>query len=153
MTTVAAISTVLAVLPLMISAAEHYEACFRPILRYRRFDSEVDGFQQRLEVQKNIFRNQCRLLLESVTEHDAAASMLDRRLHPSWSDPKLDEELITMLGSSKEACCKIIEAIDRKLRDIEKESREFGAVIAADHAVGLQLLQSKASLLINRLRS
>ena len=153
MTAVAAVSTVLAVLPLIISAAEHYEDCFRPFVRYRRFDKEVDCFQRQLKIQKAIFRNQCRLLLENVTEQDAAANMLDGRLHPSWSDPKLDKELAALLGSSKEACCIIIEAIDGKLRDIEKESRALGAIVDADDAVGIQHLLFRASSLTKRLRS
>ena len=152
MTAVATISTVLAVLPLIISAAENYEDCFGPFIRYRRFDKEVDRFQQQLKIQKVIFRNQCRLLLENVTEHDAAANMLDGRLHPSWSDPKLDNELASLLGSSKEACCITIEAIDGKLCNIEKESRGLGAIIDADNAVGIQFLLFPAAPLTERLR-
>ncbi len=132
MAAAAAISTVLAVLPLIISAAED---CFRPFVRYRRFDTEVDRFQQKLKVQKTIFRNQCRFLLENVIEHDAATEMLEGRAHPSWSDLGLDNELATLLGDSREACCIIIRSIDEKLRDIEKESQDLSAIVDGSNAV------------------
>lgn len=135
MTTVAAISTVLAVLPLIISAAEHYEDCFRPFVRYRKFDTEVDRFQQQLKIQKAIFRNQCRLLLENVTEPNVATRMLDGRAHPSWTNPELEHELATLLGGSREACCIIVRSIDEKLRDIGKESQDLGAIVDASNAV------------------
>ena len=135
MATIAAISTVLAVLPLIVSAAEHYEDCFRPFVRYRKFNTEVYRFQQRLSIQKTIFRNQCRLLLENVTEHDVAARMLSGPAHPSWSDPKLDRELATLLGSSREDCCNLIASIDDKLHDIDKESQDLGTIMDANPTV------------------
>lgn len=148
MATVAAISTVLAVLPLIISATEHYEDCFRPFVRYRKFTTEVDHFQQQLKIQKAIFRNQCRLLLENVAEHDAAAKMLDGRGHPLWSDPELDRELTTLLGGLREACCTLIKSIDEKLRDIEKESQGLGAIVDANNIVNTHSLLLKACALI-----
>jgi len=81
----------------------------------RKFDTEVDRFQQQLKIQKAIFRNQCRLLLENVTEPNVATRML--------------------LGGSREACCIIVRLIDEKLRDIGKESQDLGAIVDASNAV------------------
>ena len=48
---------VLGVLPLVISAAEHYSECHQAFVRYRKFAAEIDRFQQHLKVQKTVFRN------------------------------------------------------------------------------------------------
>ena len=119
----------LAVLPLLISAAEHYDDCIRPILRYRRIVAEIHLFQRNLQVHKTIFRNQCRILLEGAIEHDAAVRMLEVGPNdPSWGDQELEARLAKQLGASKDACLTSIELIDEKLRSIAKESLDMQAL-------------------------
>lgn len=126
----------LALLPLLISAAEHYDDCIRPILRYRKIVEEVHLFQRNLKVQRTIFRNQCRILLESVIEHDAAIRMLGVGSNdPSWGDVDLEEQLTEQLGASKEACATSIELINERLQSIGKESRDLQAVADPKQAV------------------
>jgi hypothetical protein len=90
---------VLGVLPLMISAAEHYEDVFRPFKRYRKFATELDQYQQQLGTQKTIFRNECRLLLATLTNRLTAKEMLREGKHPSWGDPDLNESSLYSLGT------------------------------------------------------
>jgi len=125
----------LGVLPLLISAAEHYDDCLRPFIRYRNFAKEADRFRHSLGIQKTIFRNQCRILLEEILEHDVAATMLNGPSganHPSWSDIELEKELCRLLGDSKGACITTIELIEERLRDIECESRDLETSIDQD---------------------
>ena len=127
---------VLGILPLIVSALEHYNDCFRPFHRYRKFAIEVDRFQTQLKIQKTIFRNQCRILLGNVKVQDAAASMLRERSHPSWADSETEQQLAEHLQDSKEACIATVELIDERLKHVENESLGFRAVIDDVEGVG-----------------
>ena len=121
---------VLAVLPLLISAAEHYDGCIRPILRYRKITEEVNLFQRQLNIQKTIFKNQCQNLLESVIEHDAACRMLGVGAEdPAWKDASLEKRLLEQLGASKEACITSLELIQERLENIQTKSRSLQAAV------------------------
>lgn len=120
---------VIGVLPLLISAAEHYNDCFQAFRRYRKFTSEVKEFGQQFKIQKTIFRNQCRLFLEDAVEHDVATKMLDEKDHPYWHDPIVEAELLRQLGGSREACVAIIKSIMQRLEGIGKESQQLEGVI------------------------
>lgn len=136
----------LALLPLLISAVEHYKNCFRPLIRYRKFTSELDRFQQRLKIQKAIFRNQCRILLENVVHQDVASQMLEEKNHFLWCDAPTEKLLVQQLGSSGEACVAVIELIDERLRGIEKESRGFENIVNQEHKVIILFLYSQHDL-------
>jgi len=130
---------VLGFLPLVISAAEHYNECHQAFVRYRKFTAEVDRFQQHLKVQKTVFRNQCRILLENVTtvtQQDAASSMLGERSHPLWADPETEKQVADYLKDSREACVTVIELIEGRLKCVERESHSFGAIVDAKQGVG-----------------
>ncbi|KAL9118832.1 MAG: hypothetical protein Q9187_004613 [Circinaria calcarea] len=118
-----AVGLVLAVLPLLISAAEHYEDCLKPFMRYYKFTSKVSNFQERFKVQNTIFHNQCRILLASILEQDVAIRMLEDKTHVNWSSQMIEAKLLKQLASSKEACLIIIKQVTKQLQSIEKESR------------------------------
>lgn len=128
----------LAVLPLLISAAEHYEDILQPFVRYRNFSSKVDRFQRHLRVQRTIFRNECRILLESAVEHDIALRMLEDRDHPQWLDQSVDNRLLKQLDSSKDACITIITQIEEQLRDVDKDSQDFEAAVRQSGQVSVR---------------
>ena len=128
----------LGVLPLLISAAEHYADCLRPFVRYKNFSREAHRFQNLLDIQKTIFRNQCRILLEKIVEHDVASSILNGSQganHPSWSDVELEAQLSQLLADSRGACMTIVEMIEERLRDIEAESQDLETIIYQDYPV------------------
>ena len=129
------VGVVLAILPLIISAAENYECCFRPIERYCHFSSRLDRFQQRFGIQRTIFRNQCRILLEDIVEHDVAIGMLDDRAHPGWNDESIEKQLLLQLRSSKDACLSILQDIEGILRELETSSKEFSDAVKQEEKV------------------
>lgn len=91
-----------------------------------------------LAIQKTIFRNQFRVLLEEIIEHDVASSMLNGPSganHPSWSDIELEKQLSQLLGDSRGACIKTVEMIEEQLRDIDSESRDLATTIDQDSPV------------------
>ena len=126
---------ILGILPLLISAAEHWDDCIRPFKRYRKFTTEVDRFQQRLKVQNVIFRNQCRILLENVVKDEGAEQMLAEPKHPSWKDPEIEDRLAAHLAESRDACLATIELIEEKLGEVQEESQDLGAIVAQDQGV------------------
>jgi hypothetical protein len=128
----------LAVLPLLISAAEHYEDILQPFVRYHNFSSKVDRFQQHLRIRRTIFRNECRILLESVVEHDIALRMLEDRDHPQWLDQSVDNRLLKQLDSSKDACITIITQIEEQLRNVDKDSQDFEAAVRQSGQVSVR---------------
>ena len=124
-----ALGIILAILPLLVSAAEHYDDCLRPFIHYRRFASKVDRFQQKLSIQRTVFRNECRILLESVVEHDVANRMVDDNTHPQWNDKELEQQLVRHLDTSRDACVSTIQAIQECLQDVEKDSGDFESAV------------------------
>lgn len=129
MTGVEAAGFVLGVLPLLISAAEHYDEAFRPFERYRKFAPELKLYQQQLRIQQVIFRTECHWLLATLTSNEIARDMLREGRHPSWMDPDLDEKLAKQLGDSGAACKSIINLMQTNLRSVEKETQGFGLAI------------------------
>ena len=125
----------LGVLPLLLAAAEHYDQCFRPFIRYKKIAQEADHFRDQLNIQKTIFRNQCRLLLKQIVEHDAASRMLKAPDEPLWHDAALNAKLSELLGESREACVAAVEMIELRLHDIQTENRELWTALAAERQV------------------
>lgn len=118
----------LGILPLIISTAEHYDDCFRPFRRYRKFATEVDHFQDRFKIQKAIFRNQCRLLLNNVTSQNVTPSMLGDPGHPLWTDRNIDPQLAEYLEDS-DACITVVNMINKILKGVEKESQNLETIV------------------------
>lgn len=75
----------LAVLPLVLSAARGYDNVLSLFFRYKRFAKEAKRYSRELDIQRTIFRNECRNLLEEIVEHDAASGMLDSLTKETWS--------------------------------------------------------------------
>ena len=67
----------LAILPLILSAAKHYDSVLCPFRRYTRFAKEAKTYSKELGIQRTIFRNECRNLLKEVIDHDTASSMFN----------------------------------------------------------------------------
>lgn len=148
----------LGVLPVLISAAERYDDCLHPFKRYKSFAKEADQFQHWLSIQKTIFRNQCRILLEEIIEHDVASSMLNGLSgtnHPSWSDVELEEQLSQLLGDSRGAFITTVNMIEERLRDIEGESQDLETAIDQDSRVfyrGPIILEDVLTKVFHRIR-
>lgn len=126
----------LGVLPVLVSAAERYDDCVRSFKRYKNFAKVADRYQSHVAVQKAIFKNQCRILLEQIIDHDAASSMLNNGTkHPKWSDPELEKQLCEILRESRDACMTTVETIEEHLRDVESEGRHLESTIEQDARV------------------
>lgn len=131
----AAAGLALAILPLILSAAKGYDNVLGPFLRYKRFAKAAKTYSKELDVQRTIFRNECRNLLEEIIEHDAASSMFELLAEETWSDCQLNDRLLEQLGASKQACVTIIELIEERLQDIDSENNKFCAMVEHERQV------------------
>jgi hypothetical protein len=125
-----AVGFVLGVLPLLISAAEHYEDVARPFKRYKRFTNELKKFQQELLGHKTVFRNDCLLLLAHATSLETAHEILQEHSHPLRIDLDLNKKVSDQLGQSRDACRSTISLIMEELDAIENESQKFELIAA-----------------------
>ena len=141
----AAAGLALAILPLLVSAAEHYDDCLRPFHRFKNFAEEVRRYLQLLGIQKSIFRGQCRLLLQHVNlEH--ATAMMAQADHPFWSDERLEDDIGNVLGDSKDECVSIIEMMQEELQGIEAESQKLLATANQRPQVSMVNLKSSGTI-------
>ena len=135
MSGVEAVGLALAVLPLLISTAEHYDSCLRPFQRYKHFAREADCFRHLLSIEKTKFRHECRLLPEEFVDHDVARGILSGGSPSSPGDTTLETSFTRLLGDSKEACFNVAEMIRQKLQEIEDKSQEFWRILDEDRQV------------------
>ena len=113
----------LAVVPLLISALENYEYTLQPIVIFsRRYQKEVQRFQDVLKVQKVDFTNECCLLLHSVT-YNHGNVMVDDLQHTLWQEDGLEDRLKARLNESYDACISALSLINTLLADILKETK------------------------------
>ena len=125
----------LAVLPVLMSAVQQYNNCLIPFNRYQKFAKEARSYYIELDVQRIIFRNQCRNLLEEIVDHDTASSMLDSLTQKAWANKKLDDKLAHQLGDSLDACTEIIELVEQRLQDIKGESESLRSIVEQEKKV------------------
>lgn len=142
------VGVALAILPIIISAVEHYEDCIRPIRRYRKLALEVRDFERRLSIQNIIFLNQCRILLEGIVERERTQRMLiNRSADPSWKDEALERCLDEHLGESKKSCVTSIELIAGRLSLIRNDCQRLRDVVDLDKEIKHRWLKKlRASL-------
>ena len=119
----------LAILPLLVSALENYEACLQPIKTFIRFTSQAQDFQRHLKVQGAIFQNQCRILLAQAVDHDVAGHMLANKQHPAWNEQKIEDAIVQQLEHSKNASVTAISNVLSVLQFLAKWSTTLAHAI------------------------
>ena len=133
------VGVALAVLPLLISAAEHYDKCVGPFTRYTRFPRQASRFLESLDLEKVIFQSHCQILLQELVAEDVATCMLRAADHPSWQDHNLKQRLAGLLEKSRWACITIVKEINEQLRSIEPECQRLMAAAKVENRVGALL--------------
>ena len=125
----------LAILPLLISAIEHYDDSLKPFRRICHFSSQVNKFLRRVEAQQAIFLNQCRLLLEESVESDTASQMIKDRQHPFWADTEVDGELQRQLDASLGSCTATVHDINTALKRLREQSAKLNSAVEQETKV------------------
>ena len=83
----------LAVLPLVISALEHFSTVRKAVSRYRTFSEYVDEFFAELDIHFRIFHTSVQLLLTAEVGDEQAVRMVADVDDVAWHDSDLDAHL------------------------------------------------------------
>ena len=96
MSGVEALGFILAALPLLISAAEHYREGLQPFKEWKRYPLEVEAFSRDLEGQRCLFRNTCEALLRAILSEEMGAETLEALLAEpggeAWKDARFERK-------------------------------------------------------------
>jgi hypothetical protein len=122
---------VFAVIPLIISAFQKYEAVLQPFVAFRRNQKQARKFQSTLKIQQTAFRNECFLLLSAITRQQV--EMLSNPLHSLWRDQDLAKQLGAYLDDSLETCLSTLDLMHGVFTEIDKETRRgFGGLLKTE---------------------
>lgn len=117
MSGVAAGGLVLGVVPLIISAVENYEVTLRPFLTYYRHCRELKDFRTALGTQKQLFHNNCLVLLGKVQAHGLLEGPPNEE-----SKSNADLRVAQYLGHSFGVCESLIRQIEEAVLGIQDET-------------------------------
>ena len=120
----------LAILPLMVSAVDHYDRLLDSFRTYRCFSSKVKRLTDDLNIQRTIFRTECLLLLAPITTRASAQSMLDDLRNEKWNSVAIDLKLSQHFDYLN-ATCKIV--IAQVIEHLKIVSTKISQLTAADN--------------------
>jgi hypothetical protein len=109
------------IIPIVISAAEHYDNVLRAVKQGRKFAPELQSLQSELETYNCIFKNECVLLLGLVTDLRTAPFILQEKDHPLRKNATLESKLSDKLGATKETYLKTIGLVQSQIALLENQ--------------------------------
>lgn len=129
---------VLGVIPLFVSAIEHYEDGIRPFktLKLAIYRQELSTYRTKLSLEYALYTNTLEELLANIVPENEASSMITQGYGAVWKQPGLDEKLKRRLGNAHTTYFLVIKQMQdvmakiASLLDIEKqgnvhESQDF----------------------------
>lgn len=123
------VGVVLGVLPLIISAIEHYNDIVDPIMTYRKYSTTLQTLMTEINAQRDIFQNECILILSQFVDQHVLEDMLKDPKHDLRyqlkNDQQVQENLSTMVGSHSEQLQGILKLINNSLHDIYDETKHL----------------------------
>jgi hypothetical protein len=123
------VGVVLGVLPLVISAIENYEKIIDPIITYRKYSRALKTFMTELNVQRDIFQNECIWILSQFVDGHELGDMLNDPAHhlreSIRNDQNLDRTILKTIGSSYRQILDILQLIKSSLDEIYEETKHL----------------------------
>lgn len=120
---------VLGVLPLIISAIEHYNDIVDPIRTCRKYSSALQTLVTDINAQRDIFQNECILILSQFVDQHALEDMLKDPKHALRSQLKYDqnvqEKITSLIGSHASQLQGILNLINASLDEIYEEIKHL----------------------------
>ena len=117
------------VLPILIESIKSYRTVQRKIHTARHSAHELIRIENIFRFRKQMFYNQCELLLRIVLEDKAdAKAMIKDTNHDGWSDQAFHSSLERSLGGSYEACEVVLREIGGLLKEMEKELNSYATI-------------------------
>jgi len=114
-----------ALLPVVVDG---YQRCLMLFGDVRSFSSSLGRSREQFVLQRNLFHQECRLLLRIVVSDEVANAMTDDKDHPNWKSPPFTADWSQRLGSHLDLPIKHVqeslEAIERILEKADKEKHD-----------------------------
>lgn len=120
-TGIEAAGIVLAVLPLFISALEHYSEGLDPMRAFFEFDSQWPVQIRKLRDQHINYNLTLKLLLSSIAEPDEVEEMIADPGGSRWKDNSMQRRLEERLDESYSAYLDTIKRIEEIMKEIAKD--------------------------------
>jgi len=114
---------VLACLPLVISALEHYARGARTVRAWGKYRLEVIGLRHILNTEFEIFRNTCEIMLARIASPKGISTLLDDPGGCAWKDPRLDIELRRILRRSYDGYIETMQNINSAVAEFQHKLR------------------------------
>jgi hypothetical protein len=121
LTLLASAASLIGFIQQLSSAIRLYEGISWSVGRYKEWSTDQKHIQLQIRTQRTIFRNECRLVLASLFDHEVAKKMMENREHPTWADPDLDFKFTSHFGASSPIYSRVVHLIKEKLVLIERE--------------------------------
>ena len=123
------VGVVLGVLPLIITAIEDYEKIVGPIITYRQYSKALKTFTTELNVQRDIFQNECIWILSRFVDDHELEDMLKDPSHGLRDvikqDRTLDSNVSTTIGPHYGQLRAILQLIKTSLDEIYDETKHL----------------------------
>ena len=128
------VSVVLGVLPLIVSAIEDYEKIMDPVITFRKYSKALQTFTTELNVQRDIFQNECIWILSRFVDgHDLENMLKDPSHHLRKilrDDGKLDGTVSKTLGPPYRQLRDVLVLITESLNEIYEETKDLSEALS-----------------------
>ncbi|KAK3341838.1 hypothetical protein B0T25DRAFT_488810 [Lasiosphaeria hispida] len=111
---------VLAVVPLLISALEHYEDAVDPVVAFFRWRQRLPKVIRELYMENAAYAQNIRLLLNQTTSDAELSDMINNPNCDNWKSADLEDALRDQLGTAYEPCMSTVNEIAEIMVTIAK---------------------------------
>jgi len=131
---------VLGVLPLIVGTLRAYHSAHGKLYPFRDCSKALKRIQTIFDVRKQIFVNECRLLLQVVLEENVEAkNMVEDMGHGLWHDEEVNSRLVQCLEGNHDLCVTLIKDMRAILDETERDLGCFDVVMTAKSKVCTRL--------------
>jgi hypothetical protein len=119
---------VLGVIPLIISALEHYQDGVRVIQRWRKYDRELQSLIRNIETERVRLQNVCEKLLDGLVPPSQIDAMVENPGGDLWMNESIQKKIRDRLWRSWELFECHLRAIQVAITDISERVGNTGDV-------------------------
>jgi len=109
---------VLAIIPLLISALEHYEDGLEPTIAFFKWDKELSTAIRKLWYQHTSYEQSIRLLLTPITTNAELQEMMECAGSALWKDGELADQLRDKLGKAFNPYLYTVQEIEELMKSL-----------------------------------
>ena len=137
------VGVVLGVLPLIITAIEDYEKIIGPIVTFRQYSKALKTFTTELNVQRDIFQNECIWILSRFVDGHQLEDMLKDSSHDLRNeikgDNRLDRAVSNTIGPHYGQLRDILQLIENSLNEIFDETKDLHEGLTRPSRAGVRI--------------